>query len=100
MVGEVLGVLPQRVAGSLQPLRELASGSWRRVGWRTPAAAFGLVLGEFAGVVPRLAADLVERVGCPFDDVERICDADRVRAPGGHDGVDEVGSIGADMGDL
>ncbi len=32
--------------------------------------------------------------------MERIGDTDRARTPVGHDGIDEVSPIGADMGDL
>ena len=52
-LGQVLGVLPEREPGAL----ELA--------WR---AASGLA----AGLVPDLAADLVQRVGGGLDDVKRV----------------------------
>lgn len=99
LLGEVLGVLPQRVACALEPLGEFTRRSYWGIGARASAASFRLTAGLFAGLVPRFAADLIERVGGPFDDVERIGHPDRGRAPLGDDGVDEVGAIGADLGD-
>ena len=43
---------------------------------------------------------LIEGIGGPFDDVKRIRHPDRARTLLGDDGVDEVGSVGADVGDL
>lgn len=60
--GQVARVLPQRVPGPLQPLGPL------------------LVPGP-AGVVPHLAADLVQGVGGPGHQVERVSAAHRGRAP-------------------
>lgn len=59
VLAEVLRVLPQRVAGALQRHRALAAGPRGRVRSGTSAAAFRLGPGQFPGVVPRLAADLV-----------------------------------------
>ena len=52
------------------------------------------------GIVPDAAADLVEGVSGPFHYGERIGHPHRTRAPGGDDGVDEVSSICAHVGDL
>jgi hypothetical protein len=46
-----------------------------------------------------LTTDLVESVGGPLDDVERVGAQDRVRAPFGDDLGDPVGLIGRHMGD-
>ena len=64
-VGEVVGVLPECVAGVLEPAG-VTRGDPLAV-----AVAGGLSLA--AGVVPCLAADLVERFGGPLNDVERVC---------------------------
>jgi hypothetical protein len=62
--GQVLGVLPQRDPGVLERLR-LTTGP------PGPAPGEGAT-----GLVPRLAADLVERVGGPADDMGGIGTAD------------------------
>jgi hypothetical protein len=61
-VGEILGVLPQRVAGALEVLGERH------------------VL-RLAGFVPDLAADLIQRVGRERNHMERVDAADRVWEP-------------------
>ena len=73
-LGQVLGVLPQREPGAFELAGEL-----------------GLALA--AGLVPDLAADLVQRVGGGLDDVKRVQTHDRVRAPLGHRAGDPVGVI-------
>ena len=60
-LGEVLGVLPQRVAGLLQRLDPAVARPAR-------------VAGRAAGGVPGLPADLVEGVGGPLHDMERVRD--------------------------
>src|SRR5690349_1157726 len=73
------GSHPEREAGAL----ELLSEPW---------------LASFAGVVPDLAADLVQRVGGELDDMERVqahlcvgaALADRDRDPVGHIAGDEL----------
>ena len=65
---QIRGVLPQRVTGMLQ-----------RFGVSVGAA--GAALGDrAAGSVPCFAADLVQGLGGPGDDVERVGAAHRVRA--------------------
>ena len=85
-VGEVLGVLPQRVAGVLERSRV--------TGRVATAAAFADPWAVAARVVPGLAADLVERLGGPLDDVERVGALHRVRAAFGDDLRDPFGLIG------
>ena len=51
--GQVLGVLPEREPGSLEVFGEL-------------------LIAAFARLVPDCAADIVERVGRGFDDMERV----------------------------
>ena len=53
----------------------------------------GLCLAE---PVPFVAADLVERVGGPADDVERIDTYDRFRCTGGDDGAYSFGTVSGD----
>src|SRR5690606_21894356 len=48
---------------------------------------------------PCLAADVVEGFGGPFDDVEGVGAAHRVRAPLGDHGADPVRAVGGDVGD-
>lgn len=87
-VGEVLRVLPQRVAGVLEcpgvPGRPAC-----------PTAVDGT-----AGFVPSLAANLVEGVGGAGDDVESVGASHSVGASFGHHLGDPVSGIGADIGDL
>ena len=69
--------------------------------WSLPSIlSLALRAGQRASVVPRLAAHLIERVGRPLHDMERVGDPDRFRASGRDDGVDEVSPICRDMGDL
>src|SRR5665811_95138 len=83
VLGEVLGVLPQRVPGSLQPLGELAARTWWRVATWASAATLGLLAGQRAGVVPGSAADLIERIGGPVRSARGAVPAFRlVRFPG------------------
>jgi hypothetical protein len=85
-VGQVLGVLPQGVAGLFQGggVTGVSDATSGRRGGRTAPA----------GVVPCVASHHVERVGRPFDDVERVSTADGVRAVGRHDPGDPVGPVG------
>jgi hypothetical protein len=72
-LGEVLRVLPKRVAGVLHPG---GAGAVRagRCGLRrsAPGASGVAQLGGFPGIVPRRPAHLVEGFGGPFDDMERV----------------------------
>ena len=72
--GQVLGVFPEREPRALELAGEL-----------------GLAL--TAGVVPDLAADLVQRVGGGLDDMERVQADDRVRAPLGDRPGDSLGVV-------
>lgn len=56
VLGEVLPVLPQRIAGTLERLGVVTARPWRRVGPWASAAAFRLGAGQCPGVVPRFAA--------------------------------------------
>ena len=85
---EVLGVLPQRVAGMLQRLRVSRCAAGTALGGRS------------AGLVPGSSADLVEGVGGPPDDVEGVGAADRVGAVVGDHSADPVRTVGGDVGDL
>ena len=84
-IGQVLGVLPQRVASVFESAG-IAGGD-------ADAVSVALGLPGSAGVVPGLTTDLVESVGGPLDDVERVGALDRVRAPFGDDLGDPVGLI-------
>src|SRR5439155_4804549 len=87
-VREVLGVLPEGVAGPLEG-PSLAGRSAR-----SPAVH------RAAGLVPGLAANLVKGLGGPGNDMEGVRASQRVGATLGDHGGDPLGCIGADMGDL
>src|SRR6266700_3003650 len=67
VAGEVLGVFPQRVPGALE-----AAGAVGGDAHGPAAAAAGGDLPGGPGLPPGLAADLVEGIGGPGDDVERV----------------------------
>src|SRR3954452_10999649 len=96
--GEVLGVLPQRKAGVLERLRG-AGGVLTDASTR-PSDPVRAAAWSAAGGVPGLAADVVEGLGGPLDDVEGVGAADRVRTPVGDHGADPVRAVGTDVGDL
>ncbi len=73
-LGQVAGVLPQREPGAFELAGEL-----------------GLALA--AGVVPHLAADLVQRVGRERDEMERVVADARVRAALGDRSGDPAGHV-------
>lgn len=57
-------------------------------------------LAGLAGVVPDVAADLVQRVGSEFHDVERVQADLGVGAPAGDRDGDPVGHVAGDQLDL
>src|SRR6476661_3974342 len=62
------------------------------------AGASGSASGDRpTGQVPGFSADLVERFGGPFHDVERVGAADRYRAAVLHHGGDPVRPVSGDM---
>jgi hypothetical protein len=85
-VGEILRVLSEGVAGVLE--RTGVAGGV------ASAAAFAAPGPVPSGVVPRLAAYLVQCFGGPLDDVERVSALHRVRAAFGDDLRDPLGLIG------
>jgi hypothetical protein len=91
LVGEVVGVFPQRVAGALEP-----AGI---TGGDAVAVALATSLPGAAGVVPGLPADLVEGFGGPLDHMERVGALHRGRAAFGDDLGDPVGLIGRHVRD-
>jgi len=85
--GEVLGVLPQRIASVLERLR-------------VPGGPARTALPDgSAGFVPGLSPDLVKGVGGPPDHVEGISAADRVDALLGDHGADSVRAVRGHVGD-
>jgi hypothetical protein len=80
VLGEVPGVLPQRIPSALQGLGAFMSGPRRCAGGWPPDPASGFAPRQLAGVVTGLPADLIEGVGGPRDDVERVRAAHRRRA--------------------
>ena len=93
--GQVLGVLPQREPGVLQRL-----GVSGRAVALPRRAARPQRPGVTARGVPGLSPDLVQCVGGPLHDVERVGAADRLRASLGDDLADPGRTIGTDVGDL
>ena len=89
-VGEVVGVLPQRVAGAFQ--------SAGVTGGHPHAASTADGLACSASVVPGLAAHFVEGFGGPLDHMERVGALHRGRAAFGDDLGDPVGLIGGHVG--
>jgi hypothetical protein len=98
-LGEVLGVLPEDVTGPGQRPRPLVARAGRGVrrGPAHPPARLGP--GQCPGLVPGLAAHLVEGVGGPGHDVERVGAADGAGAAAGDDPCDPVGRVGRHVGD-
>jgi hypothetical protein len=85
-IGEVVGVLPECVAGVLEPAGV--------AGGHADAVSVACGLPGSSGVIPGLTAHLVEGLGGPLDHVERVGALRRVRAALGHDLGDPVGLIG------
>ena len=90
-IGEFVGVLPQGVAGSLEP-PGVAGGHPQRV-----SVTLGLAGG--AGVVPGLAADIIKGFDGPLDDVKRVSALNRARTALRDDFGDPRGLIGRNMRD-
>jgi len=63
VVGEVLGVLPQRVAGTADGAGSFMTGAGRGVGCWSSRSTRWFAAGLGAGVVPGRSADLVECLG-------------------------------------
>lgn len=82
-----------------QPPRAVVTGAGRGVGSGPAPAAAGFGAGQRAGVVPRLAADLVEGPRWPGHHVERVRAAHRVHAPLGDHFGGPVRRIGRHVGD-
>lgn len=83
-----LGLLPQRVAGPFERPGVAAGTAGTTAVERT------------AGLLPGLAADLVECLGRPRDHVEGVGAAHRVLATVAHHSSDPVGGIGGNVGDV
>ena len=90
-VGEVVGVLPQRVAGALEPAG-IAGGD-------ADAVSVALGLPGATRLVPGLATHLVEGVGGPLDHMERVGALHRLWAALGDDLGDPVGLVGRYVAD-
>src|SRR5450830_384046 len=101
LLGQVLRVLPERVAGVLHAGGAGVVRAGRGVFGGPPPAAPGFVrAGRFAGGIPRSPAYFIEGVGGPFHNMERVRAADGVGALLGHDSSDPRGPVGGNMGDL
>ncbi len=94
--GEVLGVLPQCLAG---PFQGSGVAGGQAAGLAVGAAGAVAATGGAAGAVPGLPTDHVEGVGRPADHVERVGAAHRVRASLGDHVADPLRAVGADLGD-
>ena len=77
MFGEVVGVLPQRIAGVLELTDPLMARSGPLAG-RAAAVPFALAAGQHPRVVPGPASFVIEGPGGPADHVEGIGTADRL----------------------
>ena len=89
-VGEVVGVLPEGVAGPLGA---------RAVPVERALRGAGAGLLPAGGGVPGPAPFDVEGVDAPGDDVERIGAAQRVGGPAGDDPGDPIGHVSGDVGE-
>ena len=98
-VGEVFGVLPQRIPGALELAGPLLGGRGRAVLAGAAGAAFGLAARQRPRVVPG-PAPLGIRLSGPGHHMKRIRAADRGRAALGDHVADPVRGIGGHMGDL
>lgn len=94
VAGEVLGVLPQRLAGVLH-FAGGAGGGIKRHGGSTTAA--GAVTGA-ARFVPHLAAHDIQTAGGPRHNVKRVGAQHRGGRALGHDGADPVPAISRHVG--
>jgi hypothetical protein len=76
------------------------SGRGRAVLGGPAGAALGFGARQRPRIVPGSAPLGIECLGGPGHHVERICTADRGRAPLGDHGADPVSGVGGHMGDL
>ena len=101
LLGEVFRVLPERVTGVLHPGRTGTIRAGPCIRGRPTTTSFCLVAAcRFPGVVPCGPSHLIEGFGGPFDNMERVSAAHRVRAAFGHNGGDPRGPVRGNMRDL
>ncbi|CKR39914.1 Uncharacterised protein [Mycobacterium tuberculosis] len=98
--GEVLGVLPQRVAGALEPPCPLAARTWCGVLTGPAPAPLGFGARDRPCVVPGSAPLDVERLGGPGHHMKRIGALNRIRAALGDHVSDPVRGIGRNVSNL
>ena len=98
--GEVLGVLPQGVAGTLEPAGSFPGRPGCGVPGRPAPPPAGFGAGQGTGVVPGPAPFGVQGFGGPGHHMERISAQHRSRAAFSDDRGDPLGGIGRDVGDL